>query len=143
MSAAEAVKAAGASGDALREANFCEARALLAQSRRDEAFELFQIVAGEPATREGAESTYMIVQDLFDSGKYDRVESRVYDFAGKSGNQGYWLARCYIVLAESFAARGNSAQAKATLESIRDGYTPSSSGDDIQKLVAEKLAKLQ
>ncbi len=143
VSAAEAVKAAGASGEALRQANFFEARALLAQSRRDEAFELFNIVAKEPSTREGAESTYMIVQDLFDSGKYDRVESRVYDFAGKSGNQGYWLARCYIVLAESFAARGNSAQARATLESIRDGYTPSSSGDDIQKLVAEKLAKLQ
>ena len=141
VSSAEALKAAGATGATLREANFDEARALLAQSRRDEAFELFQAVAKEPSTREGAESTYMIVQDLFDSGKYDRVESRVYDFAEKGG-QGYWLARCYIVLAESFAARGNTAQARATLESIRDGYSPSSSSDDIQKLVAEKLAKL-
>lgn len=141
--AAAAVRASGATGAALREANFDEARALLAQSRRDEAFALFRTVAEEPSTAEGAESAYMIIQDLYDSGRYDSVESRVYGFAEKSGSQGYWLARSYIVLARSFAARGNTVQARATLESIRDGYSPSSSGDDIRKLVDAELAKLQ
>jgi hypothetical protein len=47
------------------------------------------------------------------------------------------------VLADTFAAKGNNVQAKATLESIRDGYIPSGETDDIMTLVNERLEKLQ
>jgi len=81
----------------------------------------------------------MLIQNLFDSGKFSEVENKVYDFAGKCGDQTYWLAKSYITLGDSFLERGNKAQAKATWESIRDGY---SGNDDIAETVKSRLAKL-
>jgi|LSQX01.3.fsa_nt_gb tetratricopeptide (TPR) repeat protein len=126
-----------------REAQFIKANSLLAQSKRKEAFSIFAKLAVLTTTDEGAESAYMVVQDHFDQGNYDKVESSVYSYAGKFGLQTYWLARCYIVLADTFTAKGNNVQAKATLESIRDGYIPSGETDDIMTLVNERLEKLQ
>ncbi len=143
VSAAEELKSADVSAARRREASFVQARAYLAQSDRENAFALFRSLAQSPSTPEGAESTYMLAQDYFDSGKFGSVENLVYDFAAGCGSQTYWLARCYVVLADSFAEKGNASQAKATLESIRDGYEPSSGDDDILAIVNEHLSKLQ
>lgn len=142
-SAADLVEASTDPEPQKREASFVKARALLAQSYRDEAFRIFSKLAVLTTTDEGAESAYMIVQDLFDRGRYDDVESTVYGYAGKFGSQTYWMARCYVVLADTFAARGNKVQAKATLESIRDGYLASREGDDIMDIVYGRLKYLQ
>ena len=142
VSAAESI-AASSDGAALkREAEFTKAKALLAQSRRDDAFGIFRSLATLPTTAEGAESAYMLVQDLFDRGRYDEVESAVYSYADKFGEQTYWLARCYVVLAETFAAKGNEVQAKATLQSIKDGYKAAEGGDDIASIVELKLQEI-
>ena len=126
-----------------REAQFTKARAFLAQSKRDEAFAIFSKLAVLTTTDEGAESAYMLIQHSFDRGDYDKTENTVYGYASKFGRQTYWMARSYIVLADTFGARGNTVQAKATLESIRDGYVASSEGDDILALVDERLKALQ
>lgn len=125
-----------------READYLSAKSCLALSRRDEALRLFEGLAARPSTAEGAEASYMLVQNLFDSGKFSEMESRVYDFATKCGNQSYWLARCYIVLGDSFLEKGNAAQAKATWESIRSGYVPAEGGDDILETVNDRLSNL-
>ena len=144
-SAAAAVKALpGVTAAQKRDADFTAARAYLAMSERDKAFDLFKSLSDSaPATAEGAESTFMLAQNLYDSGKFDSMESLVYGFAGKCGDQSYWLARCYIILADSFLERGNAAQARATLVSIRDGYSASGPADDVPELVAARLSKLQ
>ena len=126
-----------------REAQFTRARACLAQSKRDEAFAIFAKLAVLTTTDEGAESAYMLIQDSFDRGNYDKAENMVYTYASKFGRQTYWMARSYIVLADTFGARGNTVQAKATLESIRDGYVAASEEDDIMTLVGERLKALQ
>lgn len=126
-----------------REAQFTKARAFLAQSKRDEAFAIFSRLAVLTTTAEGAESAYMLIQDSFDRGDYDKAENTVYAYASKFGRQSYWMARSYIVLADTFGARGNTVQARATLESIRDGYVASSENDDILALVSERLNALQ
>ena len=70
------------------------------------------------------------------------MEAKVYDFAAACGSQSYWLARAYIILADSFAERGNLEQAVLTLQSIRDGYLPYGEGDDILETVDRKLRSL-
>ena len=66
----------------------------------------------------------------------------MYDFADAGSDQTYWLAKSFIVLGDSFAARGELSQAKATFESVRDGYEPSKEGDDVQDNVLMRLRKL-
>ena len=121
------------------EADYYRAKSLLNCSRRDEAMELFRKLALKPATPEGAESEYIIIQDCLDRGDYETLEKRVYAFSGAAGSQSYYLAKVYLLLGDSFLQRGNAAQAKATYESIRDGY---SGNDDIRENVESRLQKL-
>ena len=126
----------------VREALYDKAKAYLSSSRREEAFRIFSRLSEAPATAEGAEATVLLIQDLFDSARFEDVEAKVYDFAAACGSQSYWLARAYIILADSFAERGNLEQAVLTLQSIRDGYLPYGEGDDILETVDRKLRSL-
>ncbi|MBR3074471.1 MAG: tetratricopeptide repeat protein, partial [Bacteroidales bacterium] len=125
-----------------REASYIKAKSLLSSSRRDEAMDEFRSLAAQPSTAEGAEANYILIQDQFDRADYDAVQKSVFNFSDKAGGQNYWLARCYITLADTFVQIGQTAQAKATLASIRDGYTPERQDDDIQDMVQSRLNKL-
>lgn len=142
VTAADEIAASDAAGSLKREASFLKAKAMLATSRREEAFAIFRELSTLTSTPEGAESAWMIVQDLYDRGRYSEAESRVYELSASFGSQSYWLARCFITLADSFLAEGKTAQAKATLESIRDGYVPTGDADDVPGLVAARLSNL-
>ena len=48
-----------------------------------------------------------------------------------------------VVLGDSFVERGELSQAKATFESVRDGYTPAGDTDDLQDAVKLRLEKLE
>ncbi|MBP9998626.1 MAG: tetratricopeptide repeat protein [Bacteroidales bacterium] len=138
------LKASGSGFAILREASYVRAKSYLATSQRDLAMEEFRKLSSEPSTDEGAEANYILIQDAFDRGKIDVVESMVYDFSGKAGDQSYWLARSFIVLADSFIERDMDSQAKATLESIRDGYTPEPGVvDDIAENVRVRLNRIE
>ncbi len=132
----------GLAADLKQEATYIKAKASLASSRRDQALALFRQLSADPSTAIGAESKYMVIQSLYDAGKFDAVGDEVYAFSQKAGDQSYWLARAYVVLGDSFAERGQYAQAKATFESIRDGYEPASGADDIGDTVRMRLERL-
>ena len=143
ISAANEVSASSAAGaDLLREASYIKAKSYMATSRREEALAVFRSLSSQPATSEGAEARYMLIQDAFDRADYDAVQKGVFEFSDKAGGQNYWLARAYLTLADTFVQIGKTEQAKATLESIRDGYTPERPDDDIQDLVQNRLYKL-
>lgn len=126
-----------------REAHYVRAKSYLSSSRRKEAFDEFAVLAQEPATDEGAEAACLIIQDQYDRGQFEGIQDKVYDFAEKAGGQNYWLAKAFIVLGDSFVEQGNRAQAKATFESIRSGYTSSGPQDDVLDQVDLRLRKLQ
>ncbi len=123
------------------EAGYVRAKSLMATSRRDDALKLLERLSAHPETPEGAEATFILIQDCFDSADYEAVENKVYAFSDSSTPQTYWLAKAFILLGDSFAERGNLTQAKATFESIRDGYE-SDSEDDIKSAVNMRLSRL-
>ena len=130
------------SGDALKqEANYILAKSYLSQSRRDEALAVLQKLAESSSTSYGAEATYMLITDSYDAGDFQAVESKVFAFADSGSGQTYWLAKSFIILGDSFVDRGELAQAKATFESVKDGYT--STTDDVLSEVNMRLEKLQ
>lgn len=126
-----------------REARYIKAKSWLAMSRRSDAMGIFKTLSTEPSTPEGAEANYIMIQDLYNTGKFEAVENEVYTFSKKAGNQSYWLAKAYIVLGDSFAERQKYDQAKATFESIRDGYTSTGSSDDVLDNVNMRLDRLK
>ena len=144
VDAAEAVAGDGKAGkDLIREAKYLTAKSLLATSQRDAAYQTLRVLARDPSTPEGAEAAYLVIQDLFDQGRFDEVESAVYKFSNASSEQPYWLARAFVVLGDAFAENGNYRQAKATFESILSGYEPANGGsDDVTDSVRMRLDRL-
>ncbi len=145
ISCADKVKADSKSTESeIREADYLKAKSLLSTNERNDAFAIFTSLAAKPATDEGAEAAYMLIQDAYDQGKYDTVEKKVYDFSSKAGGQNYWLAKAFIVLGDSFAEQENFTQAKATFESIQNGYKPvDGTTDDVLDNVRMRLGKLK
>ena len=116
---------------------------LLSTSRRAEALEELKVLSEEPSTDEGAEAAYLLIQDQYDRAAFDGISEKVYAFSEKAGGQNYWLAKAFIVLGDTFAEQGNLAQARATFESIRSGYTSTGVQDDVLDQVALRLNKLE
>lgn len=124
------------------EAMYVQAKAYLATSRRNEAFEILGKMAKDVTGQYGAEAAYLLIQDSYDKGEFEEVENKVYAFSDAGSPQVYWLAKSFIVLGDSFVERGDLEQAKATFESVRDGYEAQSADDDVQDNVAMRLKKL-
>ena len=125
------------------EADYIKSKSYLATSRRDEAFAILEVLARNVSGNYGAEAAYMLVQDSYDRGEFEDVETKVYAFSDAGSGQVYWLAKSFIVLGDSFVERDELEQAKATFESVRDGYMPSSTDDDVLDNVNMRLKKLE
>ena len=126
-----------------REALYIRAKSYLSTSRRESALADFRILAENPATDEGAEAAYLLIQDQYDRADFEGILDKVYAFSEKAAGQNYWLAKAFIVLGDTYAEQGNLKQAKATFESIRDGYSSTGPQDDVLDQVAVRLRKLQ
>ena len=129
--------------DIIKEADYIRAKSYLATSRRTEAFAILETLAADPYSQEGAEASWLIIQDCYDRGAFDDVESKVYSFSDAGTGQTYWLAKAFIVLGDAFVEKGELEQAKATFKSIVEGYKPLPGGDDIQDNVNMRLSKLE
>ena len=124
------------------EADYVKAKSYLAVSRRDEAYAILKELSKDMTTIYGAEAAYMLILDSYDKGDFSDVETKVYAFSDSGSGQTYWLAKSFIVLGDSFAERGELSQAKATFESVRDGYKASDDDDDVQDNVRMRLQRL-
>ena len=125
-----------------QEASYVMAKSYMAQSQRDEALAILTALSEDKSTAYGAEAAYMLIMDSYDRGEFQEVKDRVYAFSDSASGQTYWLAKSFIVLGDSFADRGEFNQAKATFESIKNGYTGSADGDDVLEAVNLRLLKL-
>ncbi|MCF0167844.1 MAG: tetratricopeptide repeat protein [Bacteroidales bacterium] len=131
----------GASG-LLRTAKYVAAKTNVVLGERDNALPYLKELAADPSDEYGAESAYLLIQNFYESGDFSSVERNVYSFSDSGSGQLYWLAKSFIILGDSFADREEFRQAKATYESIRDGYKPQRSNDDVQDQIKLRLEKI-
>ena len=127
-------------GEIVREARFIKAGAHNIKGDTKNAMEEYKILANNTQSAEGAESKYIVVQHLYDIGEKKKAEDEVFDFANKGTSHQYWLARCFIVLADIYESSEEYFQAKQYLQSIVENYKGE---DDIHQMVNERLAKLK
>jgi TolA-binding protein len=65
---------------------------------------------------------------LRQQGKLDKAEAEIFSFAEVNTPHQYWLAKSFILLADIYADKDDFFQAKATLQSVLDGYSNTTDG---------------
>ncbi|MBQ0080780.1 MAG: tetratricopeptide repeat protein [Alistipes sp.] len=123
----------------MRRTKFQKAKVLTKLGREDVALVIYSELSSNLQDREGAESMYKVLQMLFRIGRFDECEKKIYAFADSKTPQSYWLGRAFILLGDIFNKRGDAFQARATYQSIVDGYTPATDGivDEAKDRIAQ------
>ncbi|NDV68777.1 tetratricopeptide repeat protein [Dysgonomonas sp. 25] len=123
------------------EARFYRGRSLNRVGRFDEAIKDLTEVGEDTRNAFGAESQYILAQIYYDRGMYDTAEKQVTGFMQKGTPHQYWMARSLIVLADSYAAKGDYFQARQYLESLNTNYKGGEA--DIRQMVEERMTNLE
>ena len=132
----EAMPDAGAA--AQREAKFARAAILRRGGKQAEALPLYRELSREVKTAEGAESAYRVIEATLAAGDAAAAEKLIFAFAEKGSPHAYWVAKAYIALGDIYVGRDDTFQARATYQSIVDGYSPADDG-----IVAEAKARIE
>ena len=128
-----------AGATALREARFARAEQLRTAGDRGAAEQLYRGLASEVRTAEGSAAAYYLIEGLFEAGDMEAAEKAVFAYSERSP-RAYWLARAFLVLGDVYVNKGDTFQARATYQSIADGYSPADDG--IVEAAKERIQKL-
>ncbi|MDR2894892.1 MAG: tetratricopeptide repeat protein, partial [Alistipes sp.] len=131
----------GAGEPVLRKIRFAAAGVLRDQGETDAATVIYRELAGDVRTVEGAESAYRVIEHLYNSGETRAAEEAVFALSQAGTPHGYWLGRAFLTLGDIYVGEGDTFQARATLQSIVDGYTPEDDG--IVAAAKERIANLK
>ena len=88
----------------------------------------------------GAEARYLMGQLQYENKEYDKAEETAFDVVNNMGEHDYWVAKSFLLLADTYAAKGNKLQAKSTLESVIANYEED---DDVIPSAKARLQKLK
>ena len=124
---------------AVREAKYARATQLREAGDVAGAGTLYRELASEVRTKEGSEAAYRLIEATFAGGDLDRTEKEVFALSERDP-QPYWLAKAYLLLGEVYVRRGDAFQARATWQSVADGYSPADDG--IVEEARARIAKL-
>jgi len=111
-----------------RETRFKLANALMQTNKLSEAFDEYAKVATDLKTIEGAEAKFHLAEIQYNLGNLEKAESEVFSFSEKNTPHNYWLAKSFILLADIYSKKSDFFQAKATLQSVIDGYNKTDDG---------------
>ena len=122
----------------LREARYARAKTLERADRTQEAMALYKVLAAEPKSREGAEAAYRLIEADYKAGRVVAAEDAIYALSDSQTTHNYWLARAFLTLGDIYRDKGDDFQARATYQSIVDGYSPADDGivDEARKRIA-------
>jgi TolA-binding protein len=121
-------KSANIPEELIREATFVSAKAHYSLNEFDEALRDFRKTATEVVSIEGAESKYRVAELLFKKGSTDESERIVTQFIDQNSPHQYWMAKMFLLLADISIKKGDTLQARATLQSLKEYYTTDNDG---------------
>lgn len=128
------------SNDEKIEAYYYSGQAQLSNNSIDKAYDAFSKAAALTTNEIGVESRFHMADILFQKGKLDESKAKCQQIINDMPAYEEWIIRSYILMADIAAAKGDFAQAKATLNSIIDSYT----GDpELVQLAQQKLEQIE
>ena len=121
-----------------REATFMNAKANYSLNNFDEALKDFRKVAKEVTSAEGAESKYRVAELLYKKDQINESEKVVNEFIDQNTPHQYWMARMFLLLSDISMKKGDTLQARATLQSLKEYYTIDNDGilDEVKARMA-------
>lgn len=113
----------------LRRLRYAHATLLRKGGKQEEALALYKLLADEEVrSQEGGEAAYRLIEAQFDCGEWKRCEEMIFSLSERPTPNNYWLAKAYILLGDLYRKQGDTFQARATWQSVADGYSPSDDG---------------
>ncbi len=88
-------------------------------------------------TTEGSAANYYLLKEIFDRGDLDQTEQAIFAYSEREP-KAYWLAKAYLLLGDVYLCKGDDFQARATWQSIVNGYSPADDG-----IIDEAAARLR
>lgn len=120
-------------------------RALFAKAKlaatMQEALKIYERLSSEVKSEIGAESMYRVIESHYKSKRMAEAEELIYRFAEMPSPRNNWLARAFILLGDIYLSRGDTFQARATYQSVVDGY--SAKDDGIVEEARQRIANLK
>lgn len=104
------------------------ANAQLRLGRVESAYATFAQIGQNTGSITGAEARFRMVEIRHRQKDWERTKEEVLAFSKQNTPHQYWLAKSFILLADSYYQQGDSFQAKATLQSIIDNYLDRNDG---------------
>lgn len=98
-------------------------------------------LAKDTRTEYGAEGNFLYCSYLYDYALYAKCNEVIMKFVQSGSTQQYWIARCLILLSDSYYAQGKQIEAKQYLLSLKQNYKVKN--DDIQSLIQTRLDKIE
>jgi len=120
------------------EAHITIARSAYALTNTDLARREFEETVKLSKNEMAAEAKYMLAQLEFENAEYDKCEKSVFALSENYASYDYWVAKGFLLLSDVYVKKGNTFQAKQTLQSIIDNYE----GKDLVAIAKEKLAAI-
>ncbi|MEN5231601.1 tetratricopeptide repeat protein [Sphingobacterium faecium] len=130
----------GASQEEIAKAHLYSGRVLLQQKNIVSAMKELNLAALKSQKAVGAEARYRVGQLQYDNKEYDKAIETAFEVINSEEENAYWEAKSFLLLADSYARKGNALQAKSTLESVIENYEEKD--DDIIPSAKERLQKL-
>jgi lipopolysaccharide biosynthesis regulator YciM len=122
----------------ITEAHITIARSAYALANTDLARKEYEETVKLSKNEMAAEAKYMLAQLDFENAKYDECEKTVFALSENYGSYDYWVAKAFLLLSDVYVKKGNTFQARQTLQSIIDNYE----GKDLVDIAKEKLAAI-
>jgi len=128
-----------ASDEDIAKAHLYSARIMLQEGNKESALKELNLAAKKSQAAVGAEARYRLAQLQYENKEYDKAQETAFDVVNNMGAHDYWVAKSFLLLADTYSAKGNKLQAKSTLESVIENYEED---DDVIPAAKERLRKL-
>ena len=139
-SAAVLFASAGIDGEMKREAGLIVGRGRQTAGEYKEAVEIFKTLVKDLNRPLDAEAKYRLIASYAAMKKLQDADNEVMSFVDSQSRQQYWLAKSFIVLGDVYVLRKDKNQAKATYESVINGYPDKNDG--VVEEAKQRLNKL-
>lgn len=125
------------------EAYYYMGQAQLSNDNIDKAYDAFSKAAQLTTNEIGVESRFHMADILFQKGKLDDSKAKCQEIINDMPAYEEWIIRSYILMADISAAKGDFAQAKATLNSIINSYKGDPALVDLAKQKLEQIEEME
>ncbi|TDQ73920.1 tetratricopeptide repeat protein [Sphingobacterium yanglingense] len=129
-----------ASDEEIATVHLYTAKAMLQQGNKESALKELNLAALKSQAAVSAEARYRVGLLQYENKEYDKASKSAFDVIQNMDSHDYWVAKSFILLADTYARKGDTLQAKSTLESVIQNYE---GDDDIIPLAKQRLQQLK